>query len=249
MIGNTLGNIEYVNPRQLSGLNLWLDATDPAANGTQPANASAVSSWVDKAGLGNTVTQGTGANQPTYRTNVLNGKPVVRFDGINDLLQKTSATALGNTNLFYFVGTINDNGSGRGVAFDYSTNVATNTGVNFLAEPAGGTHYQVGFFDGVLDIAMASPVTLPQTIVSYIYNDGVNGFLYVNGVQVATVATGNTVNTGTRAYTIGSLFGALATYFLSGDIGEILFYNSQNTAAQRLLMNRSLGNKWGISQP
>ena len=249
MIGNTLGNIEYFNPLQIGGLKLWLDATDPAANGTQPSNASAISSWVDKSGSGNTVTQGTGASQPTYRTNVLNGKPVVRFDGTNDLMQKTSATALANTNLIYFAGILNDNGSGRGTIFDYSNNTITNTGINLLLEAGGGIHYQAGFFDGVLDIAMSTTITLPTSIVGYVYNDGTNAFIFINGVQVATVAAGNIVNTGTRTYTIGSLFGALATYFLNGDMGEILAYNSSQTAAIRLLINRSLGNKWGIAQP
>jgi|688.fasta_scaffold676489_2 hypothetical protein len=48
---------------------------------------TAISTWSDRSGSANDVTQATGANQPVYRTGVLGGNGVVRFDGSNDFLE------------------------------------------------------------------------------------------------------------------------------------------------------------------
>ena len=69
------------DPRQLSGLQLWLDAIkQPLADGT------AVSSWTDQSGNGRNATQATGANQPLWKQNGINGRPALLFDGTDDML-------------------------------------------------------------------------------------------------------------------------------------------------------------------
>lgn len=244
MFGQYWGNTQYFNPRQVGGLVLWLDATDPAGNGTQPANLSSVSTWVDKSGSGNTLTQATGANQPTYRTNSLNSKPTVRFNSLTTFMQKTSASSLGTQATVFVVGKTNGNGSNRGTFFDYSTNAGTNTGLNILNEAA--PTIISGFYDGALKQAISAVITLPYTAVLYAYNDGSNGFVFSNGTQIATVAVGNIAGS-PNVYTIGVLFGPVANYYLNGDIAEIVAYNGNISAAQKLLVNRYLGNKWGIT--
>lgn len=57
------------DPRTLGNLALWLDARYPnGLGGTAPADGTAVSQWNDLSGNGRHVTQGTGANQPLYRS-------------------------------------------------------------------------------------------------------------------------------------------------------------------------------------
>ncbi len=48
------------------------------------SDGNAVSTWSDLSGNGKDLTQTTGANQPLYKTGILGGNPVVRFDGSND---------------------------------------------------------------------------------------------------------------------------------------------------------------------
>ena len=55
------------------------------------ADAAAVASWVDRSGSGRTLTQATGANQPTYRQFGLYGQHAVRGDGSNDRISNTSS--------------------------------------------------------------------------------------------------------------------------------------------------------------
>ncbi len=61
---------------------LWLKADAI----TGKVDTDAISSWADSSGNARNAAQATGAAQPTYRTAVQNGLPVVRFDGVNDLL-------------------------------------------------------------------------------------------------------------------------------------------------------------------
>lgn len=248
-------NNQYFNPKQVGAIRLWLDATDPSANGVVPADGTSVSSWVDKA-LTNTVTQATGSKQPVFKTNIINGKSVIRFDGVDDFLLKASATTLGIRGTMFAVGTTvgnTDPGSeGRGTFADYSTAAATNTGMNLLSNgtPDGGPHPVAGFFNtGVLHQAVgATTLALPFTGLFSAYCDGTNGYVLLNGTQDGTVAAGN-ITGSPNQYTIGSLFGSIAGWFLNGDIGEIIFYAGQVAAAQQTLINRYLGNKWGITVP
>lgn len=70
----------------VDGLYAWWRADDAGSS-----DGDAVSSWSDRSGNGYTLSQGTGAKQPTYKTNILDGEPVVRFDG-GDYLQASTAS-------------------------------------------------------------------------------------------------------------------------------------------------------------
>jgi hypothetical protein len=63
------------SPTQLSGCLLWL-AADRI---TGLLDGAAVASWPDLSGNANHAAQATAGNKPTYKTNIVNGYPVVRF--------------------------------------------------------------------------------------------------------------------------------------------------------------------------
>lgn len=79
-------------PLSLSSVVAWFDASQLSGL----SDADPVSSWTDVVG-GNHAIQGTGTKQPSYRTNVLNGRPVLRFGG-DDGLATTSTVDLSATN-------------------------------------------------------------------------------------------------------------------------------------------------------
>src|SRR5687767_9272020 len=72
------------NPASIAGLRVWLKADDLAR-----ADNSPVSLWRDVSDSGNSVAQATGMKMPTCKAIQLGGKPVVRFDGVDDTLFKT----------------------------------------------------------------------------------------------------------------------------------------------------------------
>lgn len=76
-------------PTQLSGCVLWL-RSDLGIT----LNGSTVSAWGDQSGNANNMLQGTGANQPAYVSNVVNGRPVLRFDGATSVMAATGVASL-----------------------------------------------------------------------------------------------------------------------------------------------------------
>lgn len=104
------------SPDQVAGLALWLKAD---AGTSTTVDGAAVSQWDDQSGNARHVTQATGANQPVYKTAIVNGKPVVRFDGANDFLQASF--------------TLSQPGASSEFAADGGTAATGNTGSNSAA--------------------------------------------------------------------------------------------------------------------
>lgn len=67
------------DPTDIDDCELWLDASTLAL-----ADNARVATWPDSSGNGHDATQGTAAAKPTYKTNVVNGLGVVRYDGDPD---------------------------------------------------------------------------------------------------------------------------------------------------------------------
>jgi hypothetical protein len=75
----------HFNPLSVAGCELWLDAADTDGDGVAESGGS-LASWVDKSGQANHATQPTSSKQPQQVANQLNGNPVVRFDGSDDMM-------------------------------------------------------------------------------------------------------------------------------------------------------------------
>ena len=100
---NGLSWTKTITPYDLSNKVLWFNANDSS---TITESGGAVSNWADKFGNGNDAAQATSAQQPTTNSTTLNGKNVISFDGIDDVM-KTSAfsSELLTPNTIMIVGT------------------------------------------------------------------------------------------------------------------------------------------------
>jgi hypothetical protein len=244
MTGLYWSNTQYFNPRNIGGLYAWYDATDPAGNGTQPADNSSVSSWSDKSGTSKTITQGSGANQPTYKRNILNGLPVVRFNGSSTQLLNSSVASLTSNCSIFFAGTINSNSPFGGTIIEIS-NGAVNTGTLLFIDGDPLTTMYFRVVNGVTLYTCNYSISLPVNTVIEGSNNNSNVFIYSNNTQQDSQA-GAAINT-TSYLTVGALSGRIAGYFLNADVGEIIVYKSLLPTGQRNSVARYLGNKWGIS--
>jgi hypothetical protein len=79
------GNTSFFNPISISGLKLWLDASDTS---TISLSSTKVTQWTDKSINAYAFTQGTDANRPVSGTRTINSKNVIDF---------STATRLTNT--------------------------------------------------------------------------------------------------------------------------------------------------------
>lgn len=75
-------------PNSVSGLTLWLKADSLSLN-----NGDLVGTWTDSSGNGHDATQVNTTRKPTYKTNILNGKPGLVFDGIQTFMDVSSLSS------------------------------------------------------------------------------------------------------------------------------------------------------------
>ncbi len=76
-------------------LQLWLKGDAGVV-----ANGSRVSRWLDQSGNGNDAIESDTSRQPVLVNNELAGKPVIRFDGVNDRLGFTGSKQMTQISLF-----------------------------------------------------------------------------------------------------------------------------------------------------
>ncbi len=97
--GESLQSSE-VNITSVAGLQLWLKADAGAyhdAGTTLATNGQTVQQWNDQSGNTHNLSQSTGADRPTFTTNVQNGLPVLRFDGSATFMQASFTLVLPTT--------------------------------------------------------------------------------------------------------------------------------------------------------
>lgn len=98
-----------LDPSTIQNLICWLKADngqlfqDSARTTPAIANGDPVGSWSDLSGNGKHFSQATSTKRPTLQKNVLGGYPVLRFDGLDDYLQRTSPIIAGTADFTLFV--------------------------------------------------------------------------------------------------------------------------------------------------
>lgn len=259
------------NPRTISGLQLWLDASDVSgmrqlSDGTTAvtANADPVGYWPDKSGNNYHATQSTTNNRPTYRTSVRNGRSTLRWDGSNDSFLVASIPLDATISVFIACkfNTAGTAGNATGNLFvEHSANANTTSGfflagsdtspvsLNRTAAPVvkraivGVTNW-IGTEWAVAEVRIAPAATMVAAA-----NYWRNGALQSNGNEVTAL----TFNTGTiasnRSVTADLFIGSRnqASVFSNGDYAEILIYNRPLTDAEHTAVRRYLGRKWGVA--
>ncbi|HEY3322308.1 MAG TPA: autotransporter-associated beta strand repeat-containing protein [Planctomycetota bacterium] len=223
----------------LPGSALWLDGSDSASI-TQAAGL--VAQWNDKSGNNRNATAAGGA-RPTFLTNALvNGKSVVRFDGVNSIMD-VDLSFLANSpytiiavearadggNQRYYLGTRNGaTNSGLHIGYRNDTAFTLAQYANDLDTPVPNFAGQVfRLWTGRLDTA-----------------GGGGHSVFLNGTSVATNANTTPLNAALGAGCVGAGFGGLAGFAYSGDLAEILIYNSALSPANRQTVENYLNQKW-----
>lgn len=227
-------------PRTDSALVLWLGADSGVTTDTT-AGSTTVSSWQNQSGTGSNAVQSTKGNQPLYVENGLNGKPVLRFDGVDDAIN--SASAPGGTNRSIFVVSASRDVTSWGPVVLQSGNGGITYG--WQANWQGMMFNQLYNVENNVAEGAASPQTFSNNqfaLATGIWNSAANvNKIYINGVlkgSDTTVLNGasGTIYIGNRD---GLSFGAV-------DIAEILIYNQALSDSDRQAVESYLNAKYGL---
>ncbi|NDD66425.1 hypothetical protein EBZ35_02070, partial [bacterium] len=209
----------------ISQLALWLMADRGVT-----AKDSKVVTWVDWSGKQHHVYQNQGDRLPTLVENGLNGRPVVRFDGLTDHLLLPEGQSV-STPVYVWVVAKRQSGSNRqyplslgqsiGLGYETSSNIAIQDGATNL------TGYQ---WDTWRSLA-------PSIITAVI--DSTASSLRVNGL---VVSKGSGLTRSLSNWKVGG-FG---TDYFNGDVAEVMVMSGEVSARDQLLIDQYLSSKWGI---
>lgn len=210
----------------MTNLALWL-----AADNLSLADGALISSWNDASGNANNATQGTDAAKPTFKTNILNGKPVVRFDGGDSLGLTTEIVA----SPFSIFTVLKPAGSGyRTIAARANTGSALQIRVNTAAK--------IELVKSAVAIFATSTTALSASAFSYLmasysnpnYTFRLNGAADGSGSSAQTLAAVNLVGANYDGYRF------------NGDIAEMIIYGAILSTADRDAVESYLKTKYGL---
>jgi hypothetical protein len=198
---------------------------------TTPATADGpIGGVTDLSGLGNHLTQAT--NGPTYKTGILNGLSVARFDGTNDFLTATALSTSQPMTLFFVL----QKGSGINFRVVCDGLDASNNTTFYRANANNGWNLYAGtgLPDGTVTDAAFH-------IYSVVFN-GASSALYEDGVSRVSG------NAGTNGYLTGFRLGAdrNGAGLYDGDVAEVLLYDRVLSDPELAQVLAYLQDRWGL---
>ena len=231
-----LSGAGVTSPAHITGLAGWwkADSITGLADGTQ------VDTWSDSSSNGRNATQ-TGAGRPTFKTNILNGLPVVRFDG-GDHMIISSYTHGSKFAIFAVV--IENSTTGTQYVFEQGTSSSQQV---YLWKDGSQVMY-FGYHDGTTWRDYTKTWS-PTVGVAYILDGGTgatNNVVGISGTTDSTPARTGYPVSASQGANIGRSFSLSSGYF-NGDIAEIIIYNADLSIVERALVRNYLSRKWGVT--
>lgn len=234
------------NPLQISDLEGWYDSSDPTTITVDVLNDSLVTDLADKSGNGNTVSAPGTADEPVTGVFTMNGRNVIRFDGLSDRLLSAAFPMTTASTTFIVYNTITSPSIFDSV-YSFDDLVGTSD-YQIDAEILGEFHSQVrsGSFGGT---SISNPADLlGLDTVSTVKWSTANTELELrtNGSFVAS-----TTYNGTMASSMTLAIGSnrAADQKMNMDFAEFVHYNKELSDAEILQVENYLGAKWGIFNP
>jgi len=242
-------NISITSLFATNTLGLWLKA-DSISGLT---NNAPVNTWYDSSGWSNNATQGSASQQPVYVANLVNGYPVVRFNGSNSFfsLPNFLAEATGMEAMVVLKAAVTPSGESHGLWYMGGSGTGN------------GSYTDHGIADDFGSTVLYTVGTPSQPLTEYhiyeVASQSNRWSAWINGLPCYDTFNNTVVFIGkypTGPYTpfLGGTAGdsgnggagsSLLSYF-NGDIAEVLVFNRTLTAGERTTVNNYLNGKYGL---
>jgi len=217
-------------PPVTTGLKLHLDASQL----TGLSDGATVNTWTDMSGLGNNA---TASGTPIYKTGILNGQAVIRFNGSSSFTTANLSAQFPSATTGFIVTTINND--------DVYTLVHANPGVDewWRWDGAGnvGQSYP-GFFRS----SRLNNYTIMPNSGSHLFALTSSASAWEMSINGVSQGVAGAAYSSAGALIIGNNPNSRA---LNGDIAEILIYDTVLSASDADLVGAYLSAKYGLSTP
>ncbi len=228
------------DPRLIAGLALWIDASDgatvwqDAARSTlASANGDPVGGITDRSGVGAHASAAVASARPSLIVAARNGRSVVRFDGVDDVMELAGTVLGGNAAYSVICVCAVTGGSGVRSPLEF--------GVGHPALKESSLAWVVREL-GVWREINADTVSLGNWRVRGLITaaDGAQAYRQVDEARGSLVAT-------MEAATGGGTLARAAGNGAACDLGEVLAWNRALTLEEYRSVTRYLTAKWGAT--
>lgn len=223
-----------VSPTDIAGLKLWLKADSLGLS-----DGAAVDTWTDYSGTSNSATS-TGSQRPIFKTAIINGLAVVRFDGSDDLMSFPN-DPLGVTTTFTVM-QLNAPPSNQTTYAPLVITGSNTPGLRILARTSTtnwGT-YTGSDLDSGENLVSGTPALLEMSTTT------TGTILYRDGVQKATSGA-RAMGDALGVNYIGAEPQDKGGGFVNADIAEVVIYEVVLSTENRQAIEDYLGTKYGIT--
>jgi len=213
--------------------------------------SGAVSSWADRSGRGNNLSQSTSTKRPAYVENAVNGRPALSFDGVDDHLTGTLAGMFAGSSqeftIFSVANIDSTTANGRAALYELTDDpTVTNRGPMLFI--SGGTTFFWRCFDtGAGQASYASP-PFDSWHVHHGWHQTTERRVYLDNVSMASNTT-DVSSFDVTVHTLGVLQPSAAPpaqYPLKGMIAETIVYQRKLTDAETALVYSYLKTRYAL---
>lgn len=237
----------------IKDLGLWYETSlDESFSANQNFDGNTISNWYDinsQKTIKNHATQSTSSSCtacPIFKENIINGLPVIRFDGSNDSLTISDPNfVIGTSYTIFIVGSRSSNKSVNFFIAGSGTESVTDDDMlhfGFISDTA----IRVGQGNDDLDYSVSAyTVSTPLILVGGL--DAKNGkrFFYNNASVTPTASDSSTTTLISNAdMSLGNLRNL--AYF-QGDIAEVIIFNRYLSNEERISITNYLSKKYNIT--
>jgi hypothetical protein len=202
------------DPMAIPGLVLWLDAGDLELT---LADGDEVATWEDRSFAGNDADQASPGYRPLLKTGIVNGKPVVRFDGSDDYLNSTLPMSPAARTMVAVV----KPGGGT-----YRALIAGDIAGSLEWRLDDGTNYQALVKEYVAGIGTSTDaVTSAFHVLAFTYADGSSYAFQLDGSPSGSGSHSQVLTTGSTAK-FARAWATVTQEIFGGDLAEIFAYDA-----------------------
>lgn len=218
----------------------WETTSERSFSAAEAVNNSTVSSWNDinpKSLVAINMTQSNSSYKPIYKTNVMNGLPMLEFKSGANYFNITDGTVPhGDKNYTVFI--VAKFGSCSSTCNILASGAASSSDLNSFQYTTSS----------VKNNWNASSLTATAQVTSlhiydFIYSNASGRKIFIDGTQTASDSSSGRTSTNTSNY-LGSTSPATG---IDGYIGEVIIFERSLKNEERKTVEKYLSRKWGVS--